>query len=1049
MKKKTNISAFTIIVAFVAISLIGLAVIPSLAVKLSPSRTLPRLTVSYSMNGNSARIVEMEVTSKLEAMLARIGGLKNINSTSSNNYGRITLELDKHTSMDMVRFEASTIIRQTWPSLPSAVSYPSIYVNVPDAETSREFMVYNIDAMVSPIIIQQYAEEHIKPLLAQIPGIYKIDVSGATPMEWLLEYDISRLDALGISPYAIRNAINDYNQTESLGMALIETEDTQKRYMRMSITSETQSRRKGFHAEEIYIADREGRMLRLDQLVNIIYREQPPSGYFRINGLNSIYLSLTASEDANQLHLSKLVSEEIANIKMMLPKGFEMHNSYDATEHIDNELNKIYIRTALTIFILLVFVFLTTFNARYLLLIVLSLYFNITIAFIFYYMVGLEIQLYSLAGITISLSLVIDNTIIMADHYLRNRDYKAFLSILAATLTTVGALMMIFFLDEKIRLNLQDFASVVVINLLTSLSVSLLFVPAAIEKMNIEKRKFRLRLRRLHFAPKKAVAYFDRIYFRTIRSLLRFRPLMWTLLILGFGVPVFMLPDKIEGEGAFAEQYNKISTSSTFKEKVRPIVEMSLGGALRLFVQKVYEGSYFNNRNDEVSLQITASMPNGTTLRQMNDLIKEMESYLSQYKEIRQFQTNISSPLRASIQVYFTKDAAHSGFPYTLKSNVISKALQLGGGSWGVYGLQDYGFSNNVAEYAGSMRIKLYGYNYDDLYVYADSLKLRLLSYRRISDVIINSQYSYFKDDYKEFTFKLDPKRMAAQNIKPYELYASINPVFGRDIYCGYVTGEDRTEDIKMSSVQSRLYDLWSLANLSRSMNGAYYKTGELATITKAQTPQSIVKENQQYVLCIQYEYVGSSMQGSKKMDEELKEFNSMLPLGYAAQSEYDYYRWGEKDRTQYLFLGVIILIIFFMTAILFNSLKQPLAIIFVIPVSYIGVFLTFYTFKLNFDQGGFASFVLLCGITVNASIYLVTEYNRILADKPGMNPVKAYIKAWNIKIVPIFLTIISTMLGFIPFMVGLSKESFWFPLAAGTIGGLVMSLAGIFFFLP
>ena len=137
------------------------------------------------------------------------------------------------------------------------------------------------------------------------------------------------------------------------------------------------------------------------------------------------------------------------------------------------------------------------------------------------------------------------------------------------------------------------------------------------------------------------------------------------------------------------------------------------------------------------------------------------------------------------------------------------------------------------------------------------------------------------------------------------------------------------------------------------------------------------------------------------------------------------------------------------MTTILFNSLKQPLAIIFVIPVSYIGVFLTFYLFKWNFDEGGFASFVLLCAITINASIYLISEYNKITKQKPLMSPVKAYIKSWNIKIVPIFLTIISTVLGFIPFIVGFGREPFWFPLAVGTIGGLLMSFVGIFFFLP
>ena len=102
--------------------------------------------------------------------------------------------------------------------------------------------------------------------------------------------------------------------------------------------------------------------------------------------------------------------------------------------------------------------------------------------------------------------------------------------------------------------------------------------------------------------------------------------------------------------------------------------------------------------------------------------------------------------------------------------------------------------------------------------------------------------------------------------------------------------------------------------------------------------------------------------------------------------------------------------------------MKQPLAILFVIPVSYIGVFLTFYWFKLNFDQGGFASFVLLCGITVNASIYILNEYNSVRKRFPRLSPLRAYVKAWNTKVIPIFLTVTSTILGFVPFMVGMAK---------------------------
>ena len=144
--------------------------------------------------------------------------------------------------------------------------------------------------------------------------------------------------------------------------------------------------------------------------------------------------------------------------------------------------------------------------------------------------------------------------------------------------------------------------------------------------------------------------------------------------------------------------------------------------------------------------------------------------------------------------------------------------------------------------------------------------------------------------------------------------------------------------------------------------------------------------------------------------------------MGYTAENDQDYWSWNKKDNKQYALLLIVIAIIFFTTAILFNSLKQPLAIIFVIPISYIGVFLTFYLFGLNFDQGGFASFVLLCGITVNASIYILNEYNAIRKRYPLLLSARAFTKAWNSKILPIFLTVVSTILGFIPFMVGMER---------------------------
>lgn len=439
MNRSPNISAFTIIVTFLCVALAGIAFIPLLPVKLSPSHKLPRLTVHYTMSGNSARVIEMEVTSRLEAMLVRIKGIKEINSISGNGWGYITIELDKHTDIDVARFETSTIIRQIWPNLPERVSYPYLTMNNPDDKENKPFLTYTLNALVNPILIQRFAENQIKPRLASIPGVYSIDISGATPMEWQLKYDNRQLISLDISVQDLQEAISEYYTKEFLGTAML---DANEKWIRLMVVPDL--KRNSFDPSLITVTGKDGKLVRLDQLIKVSHQEEVPQSYYRINGLNSIYLYIRADETANQLQLAQKIKEEMESIYSTLPTGYEIHTSYDATEYIQKELNKIYKRTFLTVIILLFFVLLVTRSLSYLFLIVVSLSINLCIAIIFYYLCNLEIQLYSLAGITISLSLIIDNTIVMTDHIRNRHNRGAFIAIFTATLTTAGALMIIF-----------------------------------------------------------------------------------------------------------------------------------------------------------------------------------------------------------------------------------------------------------------------------------------------------------------------------------------------------------------------------------------------------------------------------------------------------------------------------------------------------------------------------------------------------------------------------------------------------------------------------
>ena len=98
--------------------------------------------------------------------------------------------------------------------------------------------------------------------------------------------------------------------------------------------------------------------------------------------------------------------------------------------------------------------------------------------------------------------------------------------------------------------------------------------------------------------------------------------------------------------------------------------------------------------------------------------------------------------------------------------------------------------------------------------------------------------------------------------------------------------------------------------------------------------------------------------------------------------------------------------------------------------------------------QGGFAAMIMLCGITVNAGIYLTSEY-RTIAATTGRHGLKTYIKAYNRKIVPTMLTILSTVLGLIPFLFDGKQNQFWFSFAIGVMSGMLFSVIAIVLVMP
>jgi multidrug efflux pump subunit AcrB len=668
-----------------------------------------------------------------------------------------------------------------------------------------------------------------------------------------------------------------------------------------------------------------------------------------------------------------------------------------------------------------------------------------------YYLLNIEIHLYSLAGITISLGLIIDNTIVMVEHIRSRGNRRVFMAILAATLTTAISLSAIFFLDERVKLDLVDFAIIVIINLMVSLASAWFLTPALYERLDPTpnpspqgsgkntKIKNKVKIRR-------KTAFVSKIYTSVISGIRRKQWIPWLFFVLGFGLPVFMLPTKIDDANRFANIYKKTFANSWYIENVKPIVDKILGGSLRLFVQFVYEGSYWNTDRERTTLYVYAYMPPGATIVQMNRSIEVLEQYLTEFKEIDRFETSINNAQNARIYITFKKEHEFGYLPHYLKNELITQSVKSGAAEWSVYGVGD-GFSNRLRETTGRYRIQLFGYNYDQLYGYAENIRQQLLENQRIKEVTIMSRNTWEKNKNREFVLTPDIQSLAMNEISLPQYYSMVQNATGNEQYAVSAMIDGTYQNIMYRAKQLTETDRWSLYNNMLNINDAYLKLSSTGEMVKDVEQMDICKEDQQYTLFVSYDYIGSAKMGDRLHERIIKETNEILPLGYRAENTDGGWYWWKKDKKQYWLILLILLVMYLLCAILFESLWKPLAVISIVPFGFIGLFLTFYLFHLNFDQGGFVALVLLCGLTVNAAIYIINDFNNLKHSPCSSN--RKYIQALHGKITPVMLTILSTILGLIPFVVGEHRDPFWFALAAGTMGGLLFSLVGILFYLP
>lgn len=1036
--------AFSIILIMIVLALIGAVCIPLLNVQYNPVQENLSLSVSFSGQG-SARVIETEVTSVIEGALNTVEGVSNISANSYQGGGYINLTFKKGTNMETTRFDVSTRLRQIRPKLPEGTRVSVSGSAGGGGRGKQRILQYTINADMPATEIVRYADEHLLTPLSRVEGVDGVETSGAMPFEWVLTFDPNSLRAAGLTPGSLSQALGRYFQNNIVG-----TEVMEDRLMLVKLRTPDL---KG-NLEQIPVSKVGDRLYRMGDFATVTYQEQTPSSYNRINGLNTISLTVYAQDEINTITVTDAVKERMEELKAALPDSYAVKLSYDASEYLNNEIQKIFLRAVMSLAILLLFVLAVSRSLRYLTVIGLTIIVNLLSSVIFYKLFGVDIELYSMAGITVSLGIIIDTAIVIADHYTYYGDRKVMFSITGALLTTIAALLLVFFLPENSRANLTDFIWVIVINLTLSILIAFLFVPALLEYLPLRNKgvvrntmKRRRRLVRRTARYERVVAW--------SRS---HRWIYIVAILMLFGIPIQLLPGQVkhknmgkwenETKGGLVGLYNK-TIGGKWYQRNKAWFEYPLGGTLNLF-QKHSGGRMSFNRDEEqreVVLNVRANLAEGQNVQQLNEIVREMENWLQQFDEISDFYTSLSGT-SGSIEIHFKDEYQHSRFPFDLKQQLWGKAIRYGGATWNIPALDenDQYLSNSVYRTSWSHSIQLYGYNYDLLYRYAEDLIDSLKLNRRVNGQAGFSAGGYGSYVNSEFFMDIDREKIVRSGTNLNRYFSFL----GEQLYnssSGRVYDGRGYTPVRVISADRDYYDLWHIRNDMVLIDSVNTRLSDIGSIEKRRTGLNIQRNNQEYVIAVGYEFIGSYDLLSRMEQEQIKRLNETLPMGFRAGGGGGYSWWNEqKQRTVLIF--VVVLVIFMICASMFESFRNALVIVLLIPVSFMGLFVAYPIFGVSFGQGGFAAMIMLCGITVNAGIYLTSEY-RTIAEASGRTGLKTYIKAYNRKIIPTMLTILSTVLGLIPFLFDGRQSQFWFSFAVGVMSGMLFSVIAIVMVMP
>ena len=965
--------------------LFGVIAVTRIGVSQYPDVDNPTVTVTVSWPGGSPEDVETGIISPIEDAMSQVSGVLSLQSSAKQGSARITATFDLSRNIDLALQDTQAKIAQVQRNLPTSADPPVVSKSNPD---DQPIMTVGLSGPFSRQLLADVARYQVEDMLETIPGVGQIQTMGYLDRNIRVWVDADKLVATGTTVTDLTSALQ--KQHVSMPGGLLENGRRQFDVRVLGEAPDLETLR------SIVVRATPLGPVRVSDVALVEDGFVDITSYARSNGATVQALGILKQPGSNAVSVARSVRTALANLQKTLPAGMKLDVVFDTTSFINESVNEIGLELGLAVILtgFVCWVFLGSLSSTLNVLFAIPMSLLGTIAIL--YFAGFTLNTFTLLGLSLAVGLVVDDAVMVMENIFRHAEMG----------------------KDRVTAAGQGTAEIAFAALAATIAVIAIFLPVAFMTGIIGK--FFLQFG-VTLSVAVAISYLEAVTLAPSRC----AQMLQTGSAHRGAVGRF-------ADRAFARLSGGYSWALAHALRAPWVV---LAGAVLVLGAAGYAATRipqeFVPSQDQSRLSVRLTSSVGSTLEETNDFVLRAEAFLAKRPEVDAVMSNVS-PGSATLSVMLVP-LGQRKLTQNDVSAVIRKELNTYPGLRAV--VQDLSQQGFGGSKGFPVEFSVRGSDWNTLVNLAMRLKAEAASSGVVTDV--DSDYQLGAP---ELVVAPDRARATDVGVSVEDIGTTVSALVGGVVVGQYSNG-GRRMDVRLRltrSQRSRPEDL-DLLRVRGSAN-VLVPLSTVVHVTEQAELQQINRQDRERAITITGNVAPGHSQGDALA--YVQSLASQAPTGYRIVLGGQSSQFGDAMTSLMFALLIGILVAYMVLASQFNSFLDPVTVLTILPLSVAGAMFALLAAGKTLNVFSMIGLLLLMGIVKKNSIILV-DYASELRASEGLDARTAMLRAGPVRLRPILMTAVATMMAAVPSALGLGPGAETRgPMGDAVIGGLVLSTA-------